>query len=394
MEVTKARRITQRFLTRVRDSSPSSLPRLKFATLSPMLRDAVFVVDAEGKIAHWNKAAENTFGYLRSEIVRQPFYKLILPAQDIHEINIFLKEAGPWLDKELETVLFHKNGQAIKIKLHFSPAQDRKKWCMIGVAHPINSREVGVEEALKRAEMLSRRAVLGEVSAGVLHDMSNSMCVLSLSTGYLEEAITAMYNALLYDLDLQSALKEREAIAKTLRDFARVTAKMDTAARNFMNFGARSMVVQSFYPSRVLAQVIKLMRPNLIAKDVRFYDDIVPDLPCINGDPGYFEQIIYNLMINALHASEQKGEIWVKAYSMSSTVLIEISDTGSGIAPEIRERIFDPFFSTKGLEKGTGLGLSLARKFMELMGGQINFESEVNQGTTFTLTMPYESQES
>lgn len=391
MEIARAQRITRRFFNRLRDTSPLPLPRLRFETLSPMIRDAVFIVDGRGIITHWNRAAEMTFGYQSSEIVGQPFYKLILPARDVAEIKVFLSEGeGPWKHKEFETVLFHRDEHAIKVKLKFSAVEEHNKWFTIGVVEPADDFEIEREEMVRRAETQSRLAALGRMGGGTVHEMNNKLTVVSTYVAMIPENLLRMYNCLLYELDLLGALEARTQIEEDLQAIAAAAKELASMARNFMNFGGRGVEnLVLFSPNEKIENVIKLIEPSFRRKGVELSEKIVPDLPALLGLPGVFEQCIYNLLINAWHATPGKGRVVITAYSQESAVVIRILDTGAGIPPENRERIFDPFFSTKSRESGTGLGLSLVKRAIEEMGGKISFRTQVGKGTIFTIEIPY-----
>jgi signal transduction histidine kinase len=97
-----------------------------------------------------------------------------------------------------------------------------------------------------------------------------------------------------------------------------------------------------------------------------------------------------NLLVNAAHAIDQQGTITVRSGADASSLWVEVSDTGSGIAPENLKRIFEPFFTTKPVGKGTGLGLSLSYSIVQKHGGRLEVDSEPGRGTTFRVTLPRE----
>jgi signal transduction histidine kinase len=97
-----------------------------------------------------------------------------------------------------------------------------------------------------------------------------------------------------------------------------------------------------------------------------------------------------NLLVNAAHAIEHQGTITVRSGADASSLWVEVSDTGSGIAPDNLKRIFEPFFTTKPVGKGTGLGLSLSYSIVQKHGGRLEVESEPGRGTTFRVTLPRE----
>jgi signal transduction histidine kinase len=119
-------------------------------------------------------------------------------------------------------------------------------------------------------------------------------------------------------------------------------------------------------------------------------------LPPVNGNQGKLQQVLLNLMLNAkdaMHTAGNGGTLTLRTFADGSDAIIEIADTGGGIAPDHLHRIFDPFFTTKtnpqpGQHKGTGLGLAVSYGILQEHGGKIKVESEVGQGTTFRLEIP------
>jgi two-component system NtrC family sensor kinase len=122
-----------------------------------------------------------------------------------------------------------------------------------------------------------------------------------------------------------------------------------------------------------------------VAEVERNYD---PQLPLLNCYPQKLNQVFMNLLVNAAHAIEGHGTIRVSTFSKWGDIVVTISDTGRGIAPENLNHIFEPFFTTKEVGKGTGLGLSISYDIIKKHGGEITVESEVGAGTTFTIRLP------
>jgi two-component system NtrC family sensor kinase len=116
--------------------------------------------------------------------------------------------------------------------------------------------------------------------------------------------------------------------------------------------------------------------------------DYDPALPLLNCYPQKLNQVFMNLLVNAAHAIEGHGTIRVKTFSEGNDIVVCISDTGRGIAPENLTRIFEPFFTTKEVGKGTGLGLSISYDIIKKHGGVITVESRVDAGTAFTVRLP------
>ncbi|MCK9297291.1 MAG: HAMP domain-containing histidine kinase, partial [Desulfobulbaceae bacterium] len=115
------------------------------------------------------------------------------------------------------------------------------------------------------------------------------------------------------------------------------------------------------------------------------------DLPLIRCYPNQLSQVFMNLLVNAAHAIASQGIIRIRTFTENGLIIISISDTGSGISPENKQKIFTPFFTTKEAGVGTGLGLSIVTEIVARHGGEIAVESEVGQGSTFTISIPVQS---
>ena len=130
----------------------------------------------------------------------------------------------------------------------------------------------------------------------------------------------------------------------------------------------------------------------IVQPGVRVIRELDPDLPLINADPNRLNQVLVNLIINAVDAMEGKGTLTLRTFQQpgEKKIVLEVSDTGMGIPAENLSKIFEPFFTTKEVGKGTGLGLSTVYGIVQEHGGTIEVESTVGKGTTFTIKFPFE----
>jgi signal transduction histidine kinase len=134
--------------------------------------------------------------------------------------------------------------------------------------------------------------------------------------------------------------------------------------------------------------VLVLTEHIFVAGQIRLDKQLQPDLPALMVDRHMLEQVLMNLVLNATQAIKGGGTVTIRTRVAGETCLIEVQDTGCGIQPHVLSRIFDPFFTTKGVGEGTGLGLSVSLGIVERHGGRILVESEVGQGSLFTVSLP------
>lgn len=236
----------------------------------------------------------------------------------------------------------------------------------------VEQRTHEIKEMQSRLIRSEKIASLGELVAGIAHELNNPL------TGVLMFA-----SMIAGDSRLDPALKP------DFETIIRETQRCAGIVRGLLDFARESM------PQKSLGSVEKILDQtlSLVAHHSSFHDiEVVRDYeqtPEILVDPNQIEQVFMNLFINASQAMESGGTLRIQTRYLGdlSSIRIRISDTGCGIPEENLSKIFDPFFSTKG-HKGTGLGLSVSYGIIENHGGQIEVESTLGEGTTFTITLP------
>jgi CheY-like chemotaxis protein len=223
---------------------------------------------------------------------------------------------------------------------------------------------------------------VGRLAGGVAHDFNNLLTIIS---GYCE---------LLLMSDMPVGDKRRESIA-TIRDAGERAARL---TQQLLAFSRKALIEPKLIDlNELVTDSVKLLR-RLIGEDIILAVVTVPRPVRIKADPGQFEQVVMNLVVNARDAMPTGGRLTIETSVISSTdsgssqlACLAVSDTGQGMSDEVREKIFEPFFTTKGVGKGTGLGLAVVHGVVTQSGGQITMESSVGVGTTFRIVMPMES---
>jgi two-component system, NtrC family, sensor kinase len=229
----------------------------------------------------------------------------------------------------------------------------------------------------RQEELLQSRkiAALGTFTAGVAHEINNPLNNISLTAEALLEdfgpEIPGEAKELVLDILLQS---ERAAdVVGNLLDFSR---------------SERSSLADLSIED-VLRRTIKLVKNQLMLCHIMPIIEIAPGIPSIKGALRHLQQVFLNLMLNAIHAMPNGGELTIEARPFASDYIrIDVRDTGVGIKAEDLENIFDPFYTTKGVGRGTGLGLSVTYGIVQEHGGYIEVESEVGKGSTFSVFLP------
>jgi two-component system NtrC family sensor kinase len=228
-----------------------------------------------------------------------------------------------------------------------------------------------------------RLASIGELAAGIAHEINNPVAIMVQEAGWIDD--------LLQDEDPTSSdnLDEIERAVRQIRTQGdrckEITYKLLSFARK-TDPSVRSVVLND-----IVEEVIGLTSQKTRYANVNIVTELDPSLPPIQASPTEIQQVLLNLVNNAIDAIEEpNGTVTVVSRVEGDAVVLEVRDTGKGIPEANLARIFDPFFTTKPVGQGTGLGLSICYGIVEKAGGSITVESEIEQGTTFTASFPRE----
>jgi two-component system NtrC family sensor kinase len=236
------------------------------------------------------------------------------------------------------------------------------------------------EAILAEAEHTSKLASIGRLAAGVAHEINNPLAIIDQKAGLMEDLMETSddfrYKAKFAEqiAGVQNAVSRCKVITHRLLGFAR---RMDVTPEPVM-------------VNELIREVLAFLEKEILYRNIRLELELHDNLPTIQSDRGQLQQIFLNIINNAIDAVEDEGLVHISTSRHENFVQVEIADNGCGIPPETLKHIFEPFFTTKtkGEHKGTGLGLSITYGLVKKLGGRINVDSTVGQGTTFTVLLP------
>jgi histidine kinase len=351
----------------------------KYQTIFNNIPNAVFVVDAHTmEILDSNESASTVYGFDKVELIAHPFSSLFEASQR-DSYSRRLRTAATLTQVRQLT----KAEQTIFVNMHISPSEYLGREAYLVVASDITQR-LSAEQQLIQA---SKMATLGEMSAGVAHELNQPLAVIKTASTYLLKK--ARKREPLDDGILQTMAEEIDShvnraakIINHLREFGRKSdVRKEPVQVNDAMFKASDMFHQQ----------LKLKQINVIM-------ELQEDLPLVLADVNRLEQVFINLLINARDAIEEKQEqsadkamkkeIQLRSYTEGDRVTVEIVDSGIGIRDHIKDRIFEPFFTTKKIGQGTGLGLSISYGIVQDYDGIIRVASSDNEGSKFTIQFP------
>jgi two-component system NtrC family sensor kinase len=246
----------------------------------------------------------------------------------------------------------------------------------------MSSLELAVANLHDKQEQLvevEKLASLGRVAAGVAHEINNPLAIINEKAGLLQDF-----------LEISGEFKNRERFGALLDGIADSVKRCRAITHRLLGFARRvEVTVEPIDVNAEVQRVREYLEGDVAAKRVRVAVAAAAGLPTAHTDRVEFEQVLVNILKNAIDAVPEGGAITVTTRAKNQRWLqVAIADDGPGIAPEQLRRLFEPFFTTKEKGKGTGLGLFVSRGIMKKLGGRILVESAVGAGTTFTLELP------
>ncbi|MCL4435147.1 MAG: ATP-binding protein [Thaumarchaeota archaeon] len=355
----------------------------KYRILIDNSQDGVFIIQ-DFKMRFVNEAFAGMTGYTVEESIGRDFREFVAPEDvDMAADRYRRRQAGEeGLPKEYEAHLLHRDGKTrILVNMNAGLVQYHGRVATIGTVKNITEKKK-LEAQLLRAQ---RMESVGKLAEGVAHDMNNVLSPITLSLEMLKEKFTDSKSHELLDI-LENSAKRGADLIKQVRSFALGVESEHKTVRVAPLIAEIGQIAKETFP-----------------RNIEIETSITDNLWATSGDASQLHQVLMNLCVNARDAMPNGGILEISAKNIfidedfahanieakvGPYITISVSDTGTGIPPEVMDRIFEPFFTTKQLGKGTGLGLSTALGIVKSHGGFINVYSEVGKGSTFKVYLP------
>jgi two-component system NtrC family sensor kinase len=333
----------------------------------------LLAVDLEGRVTRLNSALEHMLDLRRDAAIGR--YVEDLFSEDFADtLKQVLGKSG-WHLQEIRNIYkLHtatRTNRALVLNIALAPLQDAQgQTGALVVVEDVTAR-ISLEEQLQQREKLSS---IGLLAAGVAHEVNTPLTGVS--------SYTQMLLGMLNENDPKHALLQK----------VRTQAERATnIVNNLLNFSRTGSATEfgEVNVARVLDDTLQLLEPQLRRSQIEIVRSYGTDAPEVYGNAGKLQQVFTNLLLNARDAIPDGGRIVVSTSTAEDGSLIaEISDTGIGIAPENVAKIYDPFYTTKGVGQGTGLGLAVSYGIVQEHAGRISVDSTPGSGTTFRITLP------
>lgn len=375
--------------------------------------EGIILFDRHGRTELLNPAAKRIFELSDEDCIDLNVNSILLLSYGkSHESDdCFFANPLFFMGEDREIVGRKKNGTEFPVEFVVAEYTHKGRVAYSGVVRDLTRRKF-LESRLAQAEKLES---VGQLAAGVAHEINTPIQFISENTRFLKASFQSLISACsstkqllekcrtipeliplvesvwqVYEKeDLDYLLNEIPlAIDQTLEGTTSVT-RIVRALNVFSHPGSENFQKVDLNNELESTLIVSRNEWKYVAE---LETDFAPNLPHVMCMPGELNQVFLNLIINAVHAIQEKksdhlGKITVRTQSEQDRVIIEISDTGTGIPKAIRSRIFDPFFTTKEIGKGTGQGLSICYNVIESHKGKLTFETQEGKGTTFRIEL-------
>ncbi|HKR58150.1 MAG TPA: ATP-binding protein, partial [Pyrinomonadaceae bacterium] len=333
----------------------------------------LLAVDLEGRVTRMNSALEDILGLARDQANGKRVEELF--SEDFADTLWQVLGNDRWRLREIRNIYkIHtatRAGQTLVLNIAIAPLQDlQEQTGALVVVEDVTSR-IRLEEQLQQREKLSS---IGLLAAGVAHEVNTPLTGVS--------SYTQMLLGMLPEADPKHAL-----LQKVRRQAERAT----NIVNNLLNFSRTGSATEfgEVDIHRVLDDTLQLLEPQLRRSQIEIERVYQEDQPLVFGNSGKLQQIFTNLLLNARDAIPDGGRIKISTTNTDgNSLVVEIADSGIGIAPENVAKIYDPFYTTKGVGRGTGLGLAVSYGIIQEHSGHISVDSTPGRGTTFKITLP------
>jgi len=352
------------------------------AALLDLAADAIFVRDLDHRLTYWNKSSERIFGWTAAEAVGRSALDLLVRKDGARYLDALkgVIELGEWSGE-----LTHVSKAGVEVIL-------QSRWTLVRDAEGLPKSILVINSDITERKQLEsqflraqRLESVGALASGIAHDLNNVLAPILMSVGLLDDSVADATGKKLLEMVRVSAWRGAEMVKQILAFTRGVEGHRD--------------VVQL---QPLIAEITRVLRETL-PRGIQICTSGHKELWPVLADTTQFHQVLMNLCVNARDAMPDGGVLSIHAENVTLDekqvsghegmrpgryLALNVADTGSGIAPESLEKIWDPYFSTKAPGEGTGLGLPTVQRIVQAHGGFITVESQPGKGTRFHIFLP------
>ena len=377
---------------RKRSSQTIQQSEERYRTILENIEDGYFEVDIAGNYTFFNDSLCRMLGYSRDEMMgmnnRQ--YTDEENAKKLYQaFNKVYRTGEPTKNFAWEIIIKDGTKRYIETSVSLIKNISGQPLGFRGIVRDITERKRAEQEMEVLQEQLrqsQKMEAIGRLAGGIAHDFNNLLTVIK---GYSQLSLVE--------------IKEGDPLKLNIEEIRRAADRAADLTRQLLAFSRRQIMEMKVLDLNDLLKNLDKMLRRVIGEDIELVTLLAGDLGRVKTDPGQTEQVVMNLSVNSKDAMPEGGKLTIEtanvdlddAYARNHVavtpgrfVMISVSDTGVGMTPEVRDRVFEPFFTAKEKGKGTGLGLSTVYGIVKQSGGNIWVYSEPGKGTTFKIYLP------
>ena len=348
-------------------------------------------VDKEGCITNVNYSELEMLGYTAEEMLGQPIWKFAADPGTVKQAFEARITGDLPAGQAFECTYCRKDGTSVVVLAGDKLLKDRAGM-ITGIRTTIQDitelkqAEEKLNSLQKQFQQAQKMEAVGRLTGGIAHDFNN---LLTIIKGYSQLSLIG--------------LREGKSLKENIEEIHKASERATDLTRQLLAFSRNQIMEMKVLDLNLLLSNLDKMFRRAIGEDIELVSVLADDLGRVKADPSQIEQVIMNLVVNARDAMPSGGKLTIETVNVELDELyihryigaapgryveLSVSDTGTGMSPEVKDHIFEPFFTTKEKDKGTGLGLSVVYGIVMQTGGNIWVYSEPGQGTVFKIHLP------
>jgi len=378
----------------------------RYRVLLHSASEGIIIVDAKGKISVVNRRAIELFNYSEEELVGETIDILVPQASRGNHKTMreaYMRDPSQRIMGQ-DRILYgvRKDGSVFPIEVSLSPVKVQDSVLVMAFIVDVTDKQLAAELAeLHRQQLIQadKMATLGILVSGVAHEINNPNNYILLNAGILKDVWKDLLPVLEththtnpdFRLAGMPYSRAEQKIGRLIDATAEGAVRIQRIVESLKNFARQDPgdITEEIDMNSVIESAVTITHNLIRRKTNHFRQELQPELPKVKGNSQRLEQVIINLLTNACDAIDDRDKaLAISTVFEDPSVVVRISDEGSGISEEVVEHIFDPFFTTKRNSGGTGLGLSICYNIITAHAGLLQIEETSESGTTFKITLP------
>lgn len=347
----------------------------RIANMLQVVDESILLLDVHGRVISYNEAAKSLLRCPEDQSFPRYFELIKASSRELSNAISYAVLEGKTIENN-EIIIWLPDGADMQLRV--SSQISREDGQITGILFTFKDLRLlkDLENNLQRSMQFG---VIANLASSISHEIKNPLSSLAMHTDVLSNRIANMPFA------------GEEKILKSLNVLKSEGKRLNRIFDQFLKLArAKPADLALIRVNSILEDVLVLVQQQAIERNIHIETDLDPNIDFIYGDPDQLKQVFLNLVLNAFQAIGQTGKVILRTRSEHNRIFVDVSDDGKGMTPEVQQRVFDLYFSTK--DEGAGVGLAISKNIMQMHDGRISFQSAPGKGSIFTLDFPRKEQ--